>query len=186
MCAYEENRLGSAANEKEAYMKQKGNFEKKDWAKAAKAFAKQAYGKKKLEAMKQERRFDIRKVEWDDQREAWDGSAVEFNTCIFFAGDDLEVLFSIHDQLLYRVTISADLLDRIFAGTLTNASPISNLYARLYADAVSNGNIKTAVGVATFSVKKDIRKEAAVLAKGLADVDDENKGRIIAQLKKQP
>lgn len=47
-------------------MKQKDNFEKKDWDKAAKAFAKQAYGKKKLEAIKQERRFDIRKVEWDE------------------------------------------------------------------------------------------------------------------------
>lgn len=114
------------------------------------------------------------------------GAAIEFNTCIFSAGDDLEVLFSIHDQLLYRVTISADLLDRIFAGTLTNASPISDLYERLYADAVSNGNIKTAVGVATFSVKKDIRKEAAVLAKGLADVDDANKECIISQLNKQP
>lgn len=46
-------------------MKQKGNF-KKDWAKAAKAFARQAYGKKKLEAIGRERRFDISKVEWDD------------------------------------------------------------------------------------------------------------------------
>lgn len=47
-------------------MKTRNTFEKKDWDKAAKAFAKQAYGKKKLEAIKQERRFDIRKVEWDD------------------------------------------------------------------------------------------------------------------------
>ena len=43
-------------------MKTQNTFEKKDWAKAAK----QAYGKKKPEAIKQERRFDIRKVEWDD------------------------------------------------------------------------------------------------------------------------
>lgn len=41
-------------------------FEKKGWSKAAKAFAKQAYGKKKLEAIKRERRFDDSKVEWDD------------------------------------------------------------------------------------------------------------------------
>ena len=41
-------------------------FEKKDWSKAAKAFAKQAYGKKKLEAIKRERRFDASKDEWDD------------------------------------------------------------------------------------------------------------------------
>lgn len=47
-------------------MKQKDNFEKKDWGKAAKAFAKQAYGKKKLEAIKRERRLDISKVEWDE------------------------------------------------------------------------------------------------------------------------
>lgn len=66
MCAYEENRLGSAANAKEVYMEQKANFEKKDWDKAAKAFAKQAYGKKKLEAIRRERRFDTSKIEWDD------------------------------------------------------------------------------------------------------------------------
>lgn len=47
-------------------MKTQGEFEKKDWGKAAKAFAKQAYGKKKLEAIKRERRFDIGKVEWDE------------------------------------------------------------------------------------------------------------------------
>ena len=49
-------------------MKQKDNFEKKDWSKAAKAFAKQAYGKRKLESIQQERR--IAKLEkdedWDD------------------------------------------------------------------------------------------------------------------------
>ena len=66
MCAYKENRLRSAANAKEVYMKQKDNFEKKDWSKKAKAFAKQAYGKKKLEAIKRERRFDMSKVEWDE------------------------------------------------------------------------------------------------------------------------
>jgi len=68
MCAYKENRLRSAANAKEVYMKQKDNFEKKDWGKAAKAFAKQAYGKRKLESIQQERR--IAKLEkdedWDD------------------------------------------------------------------------------------------------------------------------
>lgn len=47
-------------------MKTQNTFEKKDWDKAAKAFAKQVYGKKKLEAIKQERRFDMSKVEWDD------------------------------------------------------------------------------------------------------------------------
>ena len=47
-------------------MKQKDNFEKKDWGKTAKAFAKQAYGKKKLEAIERERRSGINKVEWDD------------------------------------------------------------------------------------------------------------------------
>ena len=66
MCAYKENRLGSAANAKEGNMKQKGNFEKKDWSKAAKAFAKQAYGKAKREAIERERRFDTSKIEWDD------------------------------------------------------------------------------------------------------------------------
>lgn len=65
MCAYKENRLRSAVNAKEVYMEQKDNF-KKDWGKAAKAFAKQAYGKKKLEAIKRERRFDTSKIEWDD------------------------------------------------------------------------------------------------------------------------
>lgn len=47
-------------------MKQKDNFEKKDWDKAAKAFAKQAYGKAKREAIERERRFDASKIEWDD------------------------------------------------------------------------------------------------------------------------
>lgn len=47
-------------------MKTQNTFEKKDWGKAAKAFAKQAYGKKKLEAIRRERRFDMSKVEWDD------------------------------------------------------------------------------------------------------------------------
>lgn len=60
------NRLRGAVNAKEVYMGQKDNFEKKDWGKTAKAFAKQAYGKKKLEAIRRERRFDTSKVEWDD------------------------------------------------------------------------------------------------------------------------
>lgn len=47
-------------------MKTRNTFEKKDWCKAAKAFAKQAYGKKKLEAIERERRFDTSKIEWDD------------------------------------------------------------------------------------------------------------------------
>lgn len=47
-------------------MKQKDNFEKKDWGKAAKAFAKQAYGKAKRKAIERERRFDTSKIEWDD------------------------------------------------------------------------------------------------------------------------
>lgn len=38
-------------------MKQKGNFEEKDWSKAAKAFAKQAYGRKKMKLIQQERRI---------------------------------------------------------------------------------------------------------------------------------
>lgn len=39
-------------------------FEKKDWGKAAKAFTKQAYGKKELEAIKRALacRFNTRKV----------------------------------------------------------------------------------------------------------------------------
>lgn len=47
-------------------MKTCDKFEKKDWGKVAKAFAKQAYGKAKVEAIKRERRFDINKVEWED------------------------------------------------------------------------------------------------------------------------
>lgn len=46
-------------------MKQKDNFEK-DWSKAAKAFAKQAYGKKKAEMIKQERRAGTVSEDWDD------------------------------------------------------------------------------------------------------------------------
>lgn len=43
-------------------------FEKKDWGKAAKAFAKQAYGKRKLEAIKRERRVREWAADdyWDD------------------------------------------------------------------------------------------------------------------------
>jgi len=47
-------------------MKTRNTFEKKDWGKAAKAFAKQAYGKAKREAIERERRFDTSKIEWDD------------------------------------------------------------------------------------------------------------------------
>ena len=47
-------------------MKQKGNFEKKDWGKAAKAFAKQAYGKAKREAIERERRWNTDEEDWDD------------------------------------------------------------------------------------------------------------------------
>lgn len=49
-------------------MKQKDNFEKKDWCKAVKAFAKQAYGKKKMESLKQERRITElgKDSDWDD------------------------------------------------------------------------------------------------------------------------
>lgn len=62
---YKKNRLKSTVNKKEVYMKQKDNF-RKDWMKVAKAFAKQAYGKKKMESIQQERRImeAIKQVEW--------------------------------------------------------------------------------------------------------------------------
>ncbi len=50
-------------------MEQKDNFKKKDWGKAAKAFARQAYGKRKLESIQLERqiREGAAKDEyWDD------------------------------------------------------------------------------------------------------------------------
>lgn len=47
-------------------MKTRNTFEKKDWSKAAKAFAKQAYGKKKLEAIERERRWNTDEEDWDD------------------------------------------------------------------------------------------------------------------------
>ena len=40
-------------------MKTQNEFEKKDWMKTAKAFAKQAYGKKKLEAIERERHWKV-------------------------------------------------------------------------------------------------------------------------------
>ena len=52
--------------QKGTIMKTQNTFEKKDWGKVAKAFAKQAYGKKKREAIERERRFDTSKIEWDD------------------------------------------------------------------------------------------------------------------------
>lgn len=48
-------------------MKQKGNF-KKDWRTEAKAFAKQAYGRKKMESIRLERRI----TEWATKDEYWD------------------------------------------------------------------------------------------------------------------
>ena len=47
-------------------MKTQHTFEKKDWGKVAKAFAKQAYGKKKLEAIERERRWKTDEEDWDD------------------------------------------------------------------------------------------------------------------------
>lgn len=43
-------------------------FEKKDWRKVAKAFARQAYGKKKAALIEQERRI----MGWIKQDEYWD------------------------------------------------------------------------------------------------------------------
>lgn len=62
------NRLRGAVNAKEAYMEQKDNFEKKDWDKAAKAFARQAYGKRKLESIQLERQIR----EWAAKDEYYD------------------------------------------------------------------------------------------------------------------
>lgn len=49
-------------------MKAQNAFEKKDWMKEAKAFAKQVYGKKKMESIQQERRImeSIKQDEWWD------------------------------------------------------------------------------------------------------------------------
>jgi hypothetical protein len=50
-------------------MKVQNTFEKKDWRKVAKAFAKQAYGKKKAALIEQERRImELYKPDeyWDD------------------------------------------------------------------------------------------------------------------------
>ena len=63
--ARDENPLQAHLRAKGLIMKTQNTFEKKDWGKAAKAFAKQAYGKEKREAIERERRFDTSKVEWD-------------------------------------------------------------------------------------------------------------------------
>jgi hypothetical protein len=47
-------------------MKTQNTFEKKDWGKVAKAFAKQAYGKAKREAIERERRWKTDEEDWDD------------------------------------------------------------------------------------------------------------------------
>lgn len=113
---------------------------------------------------------------------AFFGAPIEFNTSIFSSGDNLEVLFSVHDQLLYRVTLTPDLLDRILEGQLADSTPVPKLYERLYFDALENKNFKTAVGLATFSKDQSIRSEAQKLARELPDVSQDNKDQIVRQL----
>lgn len=69
MKARAENALQAHLRAKGEIMKAQNTFEKKDWMKVAKAFAKEAYGKKKAALIEQERRImELYKPDeyWDD------------------------------------------------------------------------------------------------------------------------
>ena len=110
------------------------------------------------------------------------GASIEFSTSILSDGDNLNVVFSIHDQLPYRAVIGPDLFDEIMSDKLSDKRPVPNLYKRLYGNAVANENYKTAAAMATFVLDKDVRAEAAEYTKALPDVSEENRALLIQQL----
>ena len=87
------------------------------------------------------------------------GANVEFVAHIEY-NNVLKILVSVHDQILYEFSLTDELVNHILEKKLNNNQKNSQIFTKLYNDAILNGNIFGALGIATFSKEQNLLCDA--------------------------
>ena len=103
------------------------------------------------------------------------GVNIEFCTSIVRNGDDLRIIFSVYDQLLYYIDIDQYLFDKIIENKLNDKYFCRYTYEKLFDFAVLNNNYKTAACMATFSDVYRTVYKGIEMNRQLDDVDIDQK-----------
>ena len=88
------------------------------------------------------------------------GANIEFNTHLEMRDSKIVIIVSVHDQIIYEFTLNVNLVFDIIDGKLNNATFENKIFTKFYNDALTNNNIFGAIGLATFSLDKDIITDA--------------------------
>ena len=73
---------------------------------------------------------------------------------------ELKILVSIHDQIIYEFSLTDEIIENVLDKKLDNGKKDNKIFTRLYNDAISNGNVFGALGIATFSKDLDVLYDA--------------------------
>lgn len=88
------------------------------------------------------------------------GANVEFNNHLEYRDGKFIILISVHDQIIYEFTLTEENIIEILDDKYDNKEKDNEVFTMFYNDAISNGNVFGALGLATFSKNKDILTDA--------------------------
>lgn len=92
------------------------------------------------------------------------GAQIEFNTSILFYKNKLRIVFSVYDNISYYCDIDYNLFCSIMDDKLNNNNfDYEMIHQQFYKDSITNNNIRTAIGMASFVNNPDIIEEAIKL-----------------------
>lgn len=87
------------------------------------------------------------------------GANVEFIAHAEY-NNELKILVNVHDQIIYEFSLSDELIKNILDKKLDKKEKDNKVFTRFYNDALSNGNVFAAIGLATFSHDTDVLIDA--------------------------
>ena len=110
------------------------------------------------------------------------GINIEFCTGIKYniEHNELDILMSVNDQLLFKFSLTKDDIMLIFAGKFTNSSVSPSIYDTMYYYSVTNKSYFTAAGFATWSNNSKLILNALYLNQ-LDNIDGPDKEFIISR-----
>ena len=88
------------------------------------------------------------------------GANVEFNNHLEYRDGKFIILLSVHDQIIYEFILTKENVNEILDDKYDNKEKDNEVFTMFYNDAISNGNIFGALGMATFSKNKEVLTDA--------------------------
>ena len=73
---------------------------------------------------------------------------------------ELKILVNVHDQIIYEFSLNEEIIKNILDKKYTNNKKENKVFTRFYNDAILNGNVFGALGIATFSKDLDVLYDA--------------------------